>query len=142
MGRKVKKIDLTELEHSELTKGYKSSNSAAYSRRCHMVLLKSQGKTSEEIAEIVNTTIQPVNRWCNRYLNLGVLGLENKPGQGRKPILNKKDDKEKVKAIVKKERQQLKQVKDDLENKLGKEFSLSTLKRFLKNLTADGNELD
>lgn len=140
MGRKAKKIDLTDEERVELTKGYKSSNSAAYSRRCHMVLLKSQGKTSEEIAEIVCTTTQPVNRWCNRYLSLRLKGLENKPGQGRKPILNEKEDKEKVKATVKQERQQLKQVKEELEGKLNKEFSLSTLKRFLKSLTADGNE--
>jgi len=41
---------------------------------------------------------------------------------------------------VKQERQQLKQVKEELEGKLNKEFSLSTLKRFLKSLTADGNE--
>lgn len=142
MGRKAKKIDLTEAERLELEKGYKSSKTAAYSRRCHMVLLKSQGKTSEEIAQIVCTTIQPVNRWCNRYIKLGIVGLENKPGQGRKPILNEEDDEEKVKSKVKQERQQLKQVKEELENELNKKFSLLTLKRFLKNLTADGNESD
>lgn len=140
MGRKAKKIDLTGEERAALEKGYKSSKSAAYSRRCHMVLLKSQGKTSEEIALIVSTTIQPVNRWCNRYLELGIEGLQTKGGQGRKTILNVKDDKEKVKLAIKKERQKLSQVKLELEAALDKKFSLSTLKRFLKNLTADGSE--
>ncbi|MFK7796956.1 MAG: helix-turn-helix domain-containing protein, partial [Aureispira sp.] len=101
------------MKREELKKGYKSSNSAAYSRRCHMVLLKSEGKTSEEIARIVCTTPQPVNRWVNRYLRLRIKGLETKPGQGRRAILTEKDDKEKVKATVKQERQQLKQVKEE-----------------------------
>ena len=48
-------------------------------------------------------------------------------------------DEKKVKALVKKERQRLKHAKEDLEKELGKEFSLKTLKRFLKNLSADGN---
>ena len=46
MGRKSKVIDLTEAEKRELHKVYKNSKSSNFSRRCHFVLLKNQGKTS------------------------------------------------------------------------------------------------
>jgi len=142
MGRKSKKIDLTQAEKSELEKGYKYSKSKVFSQRCHIILLKHQGLTSQEIADIFGTTFQPVNSWCKKYLKHGIEGLKTKPGQGRKSILNKEEDEVKVKAAIKKERQRLKLAKDDLEKDLGKTFSVLTLKRFLKNLSADGNESD
>lgn len=139
MGRKVKVIELTDQERIELEKGYKNSEHALFSRRCHIVLLKSQGFSSKQIADIFQITIQPVNKWVKRYQALGISGLQTKPGQGRKPILDKEQDEAKVRAAIKKERQRLKLVKEDLEQDLDKKFSLLTLKRFLKNLSADGN---
>lgn len=140
MGRKSKKIDLTAVERQALEEGYKYSKSKVFSRRCHIILLKSQGYTSQEIADIFGTTIQPINSWCKRYLKDGIEGLQTKAGQGRKPILNKEQDEAKVKATIKKERQRIKLAKEALEKDLGKSFSVLTLKRFLKNLSADGNE--
>ena len=105
-----------------------------------MILLKSDNRTSKEVADILGTNQISVNTWLKRYNLDGINGLYTKSGQGRKPILDKKADKEKVKKAVKKERQRLKHAKDDLEQELNKEFSLKTLKRFLKNLTADGKE--
>lgn len=140
MGRKSKRIDLTIAEKTALEKGYKESKSKFFSQRCHIILLKNQGLTSQEIANIFRITIQPVNSWCKSYLENGIEGLKTKPGQGRKAILNREEDEQKVKAAIKKERQRLKLAKEDLERELGKSFSTITLKRFLKNLSADGNE--
>ena len=140
MGRKSKVINLTAAEKTELQSGYKYSKSSNFSRRCHFVLLKNQGKTSQEIADIFGITQQPVNRWCNRYLEKGIIGLQTKPGQGRKPILDKAKDESIIKATVQQERQRLKNAKEILENELDKSFSLKTLQRFLKTLAADGNE--
>ncbi|MBD0404475.1 helix-turn-helix domain-containing protein [Flammeovirga sp. EKP202] len=67
MGRKSKVIELTETAKHELEEGYKYSESVQFSRRCHYILLKSQGKTSEEIATIFGVTIQPVKKWCKQY---------------------------------------------------------------------------
>jgi transposase len=103
-------------------------------------LLKAQGRSSEEIASIMGTTIQPVNRWVKRYEAQGIGGLQNRNGQGRKPIFNKETDEAKVRAAVKKERQRLALAKEELEQDLGKGFSSITLRRFLKKLSADGNE--
>ena len=142
MGRKAKAIDLTAAERKELEEGYKYSKSRSFSKRCHMVLLKSQGKTSEEIAQIFGTTIQPVNSWCKRYLASGIEGLKTKSGQGRKRILDKEKDLSIIKIKVQQERQKLKNAKEILEVELDKSFSLKTLQRFLKTLAADGNESD
>ena len=142
MGRKSNVIELTQAAKAELEKGYKHSKSKVFSQRCHIILLKNKGLTSQEIADIFGITFQPVNSWCKKYLKHGIEGLKTKPGQGRKTILNKEDDEVKVKAAIKKERQRLKLAKEELEKDLGKTFSVLTLKRFLKNLSADGNESD
>ena len=63
MGRKAKVIELTAQERVELEKGYKNSENAHFSRRCHIIVLKSEGFTSEQIAKIFQITIQPVNNW-------------------------------------------------------------------------------
>lgn len=142
MGRKAKIVNLEFHQRAELEDGYKNSPSPQYSRRCHIILLKSQGYSSKQIAEIFGITIQPVNNWVNRYLLAGIVGLRTKVGQGRPPILDPEKDQEKIKKAVKKERQRLKLAKDDLEKNLGKKFSLKTLQRFLKNLSADTNGYD
>lgn len=140
MGRNAKKIDLTEAAKAELKIGFKQSKSKLFSQRCHLILLKHQGRTSKGIAEIYGITDQSVNNWCKRYLKKGIAGLKTKPGQGRKLILTKEQDGAKVKAAIQKERQRIKMAKEELEQNLGKKFSTSTLKRFLKRLSADGKE--
>ena len=140
MGRKAKVIKLTETERAELEKGFRDREAAIYSRRCHIILLKSEGRTSKEIATIFGITIQGVNNWVKRFEASRIAGLQTKPGQGRKPILNQAEDEAKVRAAIEKERQRIKHVKEELEQELNKEFSVLTLKRFLKNLAADGSE--
>ena len=141
MGRKVKSIELNIYQRAELEEGYKTGRSI-FSKRCHMILLKSESKSSREVASLLMTNEVSVNQWLARYKKQGIEGLKTKPGQGRKPILNKETDEQKIKATVKKERQRLKLAKAELESDLDKQFSLKTLKRFLKKLTADGNASD
>jgi len=140
MSRKIKVLKLSEDDKLQLEEGYKYSTKANYSRRCHIVLLKSKGHSSQEIADIFDISYQAVNNWIKRFEAEGIEGLETRKGQGRHRILNKEQDAEKVKAIVKKERQRLKLAKSELENKLNKEFSMSTLTRFLKLLAAPTDE--
>lgn len=142
MGRKSKVIQLSEAARHDLERGYKNTEDAIFSRRCHILLLKSEGYTSQQIADIFKITHQSVNNWVKRYEASGIAGLNTKKGQGRKPILNKEQDEAKIRSAVKNERQRLKLVKSELEEELNKEFSLLTLKRFLKNLSANGNEFD
>jgi hypothetical protein len=67
--------------------------------------------------------------------------LQTRPGRGRKTIL-KAVDLEQVKATVKENRQRISLAKAELEESLGKRFSLNSLKRFLKKTTDATNELE
>ena len=136
----LRTIELSVNQHQELKDGYETGKSSAYRKRCHIVLLKSEGRTSLDVGNIVGLHQISVNNWLSRYESEGLSGLKTKPGRGRKAILDKEKDVEKIKEQVKKERQRLKKAKDNIEKDLGKSFSLMTLKRFLKNLSADGSE--
>lgn len=139
MGRPASKLLLTVEEKAQLTQGYKQGKSP-FSRRCHMILLKSECRTLQDIAAILSTNSGAVSGWVKRYKTEGMEGLKTKSGQGRKPILNLVEDRAQVKAMVQKERQRLKQVKEELEGQLDKSFSLRTLQRFLKKSTVVGSE--
>jgi putative transposase len=141
MGRKVKKMVLSFLDKVALEKGFNSSTNKMFSRRCHIVLLK-QERSSEDIALIFGITTQSVDKWCNRYLKVGLEGLKTKKGQGRKFILDIEKDSTKIRATIQQERQRIKLVHEELEQNLEKKFSSWTLKRFLKKLSASGNESD
>lgn len=140
MGRPIKVLQLSASDRVSLEEGYKFSPKPSYSRRCHIVLLKNKSFSSEQIAEIFDISKQSVNNWVKRFESKGLEGLKTKPGQGRPSILNKIEDAEKVKEIVKMERQRLKLAKATLETELNKEFSMKTLHRFLKLLAVPISE--
>ena len=135
----LRRIALTPAQHEALKNGYENGKSSAYHKRCHLVLLKQEGRTSKDIGKIVGLHQISVNNWLNRYETEGIAGLQTKPGRGRKPILDEQKDAQKIKEEVKKERQRLKKAKGIIEKDLGKSFSMMTLKRFLKNVSANGS---
>ena len=128
----IKVITLTPKEHSALEAGFRNGHSAAFRQRCHIILLKSQRRSSLEVAGIVGCCEMVVNNWIVRYQQEGLSGLHTKPGQGRKAILDAETDLEPVREAVRSNRQRLRMAKADLEEALGKKFSDKTLRRFLK----------
>ena len=139
MGRIIK-IELTDIQRKELENGYRNGKSHAFRIRCQMVLLKSEGRKSTEIASFLGFCQQAVNNWLKRYKTEGIKGLKVRPGRGRPSILSKEEDFEMVKESVQKHRRRISIARAELEESLGKEFSTRTLERYLKNLTADTNE--
>jgi transposase len=105
-----------------------------------MVLLKSEGRKSEEIASFLGFCQQAVNNWLKRYKAEGINGLLVRMGRGRPAILSKTEDFEAIKKAVQKHRQRISIAKVELEDTLGKEFSGRTLSRYLKILSADTKE--
>jgi transposase len=136
MGRTIK-IELNQEQRAELEQGFRSSDNHAFRVRCQMLLLKAEKRKSSEIGEILGFCEQAVNGWLWRYKEEGIEGLKNKPGQGRIPILKLEKDAQPVRLSVCEHRQRISQARAELEDKLGKQFSEKTLRRFLKNLTAD-----
>ena len=138
MGR-IKRVELDAEQRTALEVGYQQGQGHAFRRRCQMILLKSQGRTSNEIAEIVGGCHVAVNHWVVRYQQAGIAGLHTKPGRGRKAILQE-DDLETVRAAVKEHRQRLSVAKAQLEQTLGKSFCRKTLADFVKKTVASINE--
>ncbi len=130
MGR-IKQVELDEAARAALEHGYQQGASHAFRRRCQMVLLKSGGRTSSQVAKIVGGCEVVVNTWLHRYEAQGIEGLMTKPGRGRKPILQE-CDLESVRAAVAQHRQRLSVARAELEQSLGKSFSQDTLTRFVK----------
>lgn len=125
-------ISLSTEQEKGLQQGYKKGQSHEYRKRCHLILLKAEGRTSLEVSRIVGCCEASVNNWLRRYEAEGLQGLMTKPGRGRKSILDKERDRAAVEKIVKEHRQRLDIAKSELEKELHKSFSKKTLVRFLK----------
>lgn len=138
---KTKVIELTKEQRLELENGYKNGKSHSFRQRCQMILLKSEKWTSLEITSILGGCEMVVNNWIKRYESEGISGLQTRPGRGRQPILQVVDL-EQVKEAVKQSRQRISVARAELEESLGKEFSISSLKRFLKKTAEATNALE
>jgi len=138
---KTKIIELTDEQRAALENGYRNGQSHAFRSRCQMVLLKSEKRTAAEITEILGGCEVVVNNWVKRFEADGINGLETRPGRGRKAILEN-SDLATVRAAVIENRQRIGQAKAELERSLTKQFSTTTLKRFLKKTIAASNALE
>jgi transposase len=138
MGRTNKPI-LTVEGRLALEAGHKNGKQPVYRQRCQIILLKADGRTSADVARIVNQCTMSVNNWVVRYAESGIEGLLTKTGRGRKPTLTVEADGEAVRRAVESNRQQLEQAKLTFEAESKKEVSRATLRRFLKVLAVDIN---
>ncbi len=76
---------LSAHEREELTLTYKTNDNARLVRRCHAVLLSSDGKSVPEIAKLLLTDQSSVHRWLDRFETGGAAGLVTEWGPGRPP---------------------------------------------------------
>lgn len=128
----ITRIELDEGQRAALEQGYRDGTSHVYRRRCQMILLKSEGRSSKAVAQILGGCEVVVNTWLRRYQKEGITGLETRLGRGRPPILDSEQDLERVRQAVADNRQRLSLAKAELEAGLGKEFCTRTLTRFVK----------
>lgn len=134
MGR-IRVVELSEAERQALEHEYRKGETHSYRQRCKGILLKSERRSSAEVAEQLGCNEVTVNVWLKRYQEGGIEGLKTLPGRGRKPILDEADF-DKVKEVVAEHRQKLSVAREELEQALGKSFSQDTLKRFVKKTLA------
>ncbi len=131
-------IKLNEAEKVTLQEGSKNGKTKAFRERCHCLWLSSEGYQVKELARIFRVSEICVYGWLKRWETSGIVGLKDKEGRGRKPIL-RAEDLPQVKRRVQENAQQLKIARQKLREELGREFSAKTLKRFLKSLIVDTN---
>lgn len=124
MGR-IKVVELSEAQRQVLEQAYRTGRTHSYRQRCKGIVLKSEKRSSAEVAKQLGCNEVTVNVWLRRYEENGIEGLKTLSGRGRKPILNEADL-EKVKAVVAEHRQKLSVAREELEQALGKSFSQDT----------------
>lgn len=131
---KTKVIELTAEQRAELEKGYRTGKSHCFRVRCQTILLKSERRTSIEVAEVLGCCEMVVNNWLTRYEKEGINGLATRAGRGRPPILSQQNRShlQKVEAEIKKHPNSVKTVVAALEADLDLAMHPETLKRFLK----------
>lgn len=139
---KTKIVQLSDEQRQELEAGRRTGKSHAFRERCQMILLKSEKRPSREVADFLGCHKITVNQWVKRFEAEGMAGLTMRPGRGRRAILQVSTDLSRVRAAVTSSRQRISLAKAELEAELGKPFSTTTLKRFLKKTIAASNELE
>lgn len=139
---KTKIVQLSDSQREALEDGYRNGKSHAFRERCQMILLKSEKRTSAEIARFLDCHKITVHEWVKRFEAEGIEGLKMRPGRGRRAILQVSTDLSRVRAAVQRSRQRISLAKAELEAELEKPFSTATLKRFLKKTIAASNELE
>lgn len=138
MGR-VNTPELTDTARSFLEAGYHTGERPAFRKRCHVVLLKAQGRTSRDVGLITGMSDVSVNSWVRRYVDEGLDGLHTRAGRGRKPVLVKGQDDALVLEKVKSHRQRLGTAKAEWEKETGRSVGTTAFKSFLKSLVDDIN---
>lgn len=63
----IKTVELSEAQRAELTQSYRTGKSHSFRSRAQMMLLKSEGRTSTEVAEVLGCCEVVVNNWLKRY---------------------------------------------------------------------------
>ena len=111
----IKVLELTEVDRLKLEKGYYNGPTHKYRIRCKSILLKSDGKSASQIAEQLEVTIPTVYSWIKRYEENGIKGLETRPGQGRKPIMDCSDE-EAVRKAIAEDRQSVSKAREAWQN--------------------------
>jgi transposase len=138
MGR-VNTPQLSGDEKLALEEGLKHGTTHTFRMRCQVILLKSTGRSSDEVGEITNMTYVSVNSWVKRYKASGIAGLQTRSGRGPKRKLNKETDGAAILSSVKAHRQRIQTAKSEWEQQSEKSVSLNTFKTFLKVLAEDIN---
>ena len=132
---KKKFIELSEVEKTTLQEGEKNGKAPTFRQRCQCLRLSSEGYAVKELAQVFRVSEICIYSWFRRWEKGGIVGLRDKAGRGRKPIL-RAEDLAVIKEKVQENAQRLKVARAHLKEELGREFSTKTLKRFLKSLTA------
>ena len=139
---KVTIVTVSAEARAALEKAAKHGKTHSFRRRCQAVLLKTQKRTSVDVAQELGCCEMAVNNWLKRYQEQGLPGLHTKAGRGRKSILQADTDLAAVRRAVQSSRQRISLAKAELEQELGKEFSQLTVRRFLKKTVAATNAFD
>ena len=101
MARKAKKLKITKKDQKELQKLSQSGTLKARKlNRCRILSLKGEGKTLDEIANVLNMSKVTINQICQRYEKEGLQGALNERPRPGKPSIFSGKQKAKITALA------------------------------------------
>ena len=100
--------------------------------RSHALLLLNNGKSKNEVANIISVTNKTVYNWIDEWNKRGTNSLTRQKGDGRKPILTTQKHKEIIQKNIDMHPHQPKKAYALTLKEIDVEFSYTTFKRFLK----------
>ena len=88
MGRPIQILEMTEPQRDELNRMLAAATTPQRMvRRARIVLLRAEGQSQVATAVCVGVNRPVVIHWERRFAALGLAGLEEAPGRGRKPSI-------------------------------------------------------
>ena len=82
-------VQLAPAHLQELERWLRATNvKQGLARRARVLLLLHQGRTLKDAARTAGLTVRNARKWVKRYLAVGIPGLSDKPGRGRKPVFS------------------------------------------------------
>lgn len=88
MPRPIARIELDELQRTTLSKLVRCPTAPQRTvQRARIILACAEGLSQETIARRVGVRRRIVSKWCKRFRRVGVAGLTDAKGRGRKPSL-------------------------------------------------------
>ena len=110
---------------------YKQSKYYQVRQRAHCILLSYQRYKISELMGIFRVSRNTIYNWLNNWESLGLVGLYNREGRGRKKLFNPLQQ-EMIKAWVKETPKNLIIVQEKIEKEWGIAASKDTIKRVVK----------
>ena len=99
--------------------------------RAHSLLLSHQGCSIPAMARFYQVDRRSVSTWMDRWQTRGLVGVSDKPGSGRRPLLNDAAQ-QTVHDSLQQYPKDLKKVVPALEQETAKRVSTKTIKRLIK----------
>jgi hypothetical protein len=82
-------VELSPAQRADLEHWQRSTTvSVGLARRARVLLLLAEGQSLKNAARIAGLTVRNARKWVRRFLSLGVEGLYDQPGRGRKPVFS------------------------------------------------------
>jgi len=106
--------------------------------RAHSLLRSHQGCSLPPIARFYQVDRRSVSTWIDRWQMMGLVGLYDQPGSGRRPLRND-EEQQKVHAYLREYPKDVKKVVQALEQETTKRVSTKTIKRLIKKTALSGN---
>jgi transposase len=126
----VAMIYVKELSHAEivtLTEMQKHHPLHLSRKRAQAILLSHKGDSIPMLCETYDVCRQTVSTWFSKWEREGICGLVDRPGRGRKPLLDEKEEKQVVELINESPRS-LKIVSKKIEQEMGVTITIDKLK--------------